>query len=173
MRSLSPVLASLANVFRIPMTRPAIASTTALLQGTSQQTSSFSTTPSLAKRKNAGYKPDKRVTLIRYFLYHPLTPRPLRFSRNRYLRHWTIHRAWNLYQNQLRTEHEMELQRQQQAMSAACEELRTGCGERGARLFRLAMNKKGVFTDLFPIEYGRLQTDSPPKDGWNHEWKKI
>jgi large subunit ribosomal protein L40 len=113
------------------------------------------------------------IALIRYFLYHPLTPRPLRFSRTRYLRHWTIHRAWNLYQASQRRAHELELQRQYQAMAAACEELRTGCGERGARLFRVSMNKSGVFTDLFPIEYARLQTDSPSREGWNYEWKKL
>ncbi|KAH8695346.1 hypothetical protein BGW36DRAFT_382516 [Talaromyces proteolyticus] len=172
MRPHSSVLASLASVFRIPMTRPTITSTTSALAEASQQHSSFSTTPSLAKRKSA-YRPDKRVTLIRYFLNHPLTPRPLRFSRNRYLRHWTIHRAWNLFQSQTRTAHEHELQRQQQAMSAACEELRTGCGEQGSKLFRVSMNKRGVFTDLFPLEYSRLQTESPPRDGWNHDWKKF
>ncbi|KUL92056.1 hypothetical protein ZTR_01078 [Talaromyces verruculosus] len=177
MRPHSPILASLANIFRIPITRPQVTPSTSTILQTlsarnSQQTSSFSTTPSLAKRKSA-YKPDKRITLIRYFLYHPLTPRPLRFSRNRYLRHWTIHRAWQLYQSKLRTQQETELYRQQQAMSAACEELRTNCGERGAKLFRVSMNKRGVFTDLFPIEYARLQTDSPGREGWNHGWKRM
>ena len=109
--------------------------------------------------------------LIRYFLHHPLTPRPLRFSRTRFLRHWTIHRAWQLFQAKQRRHKELELERQYQAMQSACEELRTGAGD-GGRLFRKAMNKKGVFTDLFPIEYGRLQTDYPPAEGWNHEWKR-
>ncbi|OJJ39166.1 hypothetical protein ASPWEDRAFT_36893 [Aspergillus wentii DTO 134E9] len=110
--------------------------------------------------------------LIRYFLWHPLTPRPLRFSRTRYLRHWTIHRAWQLHQAQQRRAHQLELQRQYQAMSAACEELRTAAGD-GGRLFRKSMNKKGVYTDLVPIEYGRLQTEGPSKEGWNHEWKRM
>lgn len=57
-------------------------------------------------------------------------------------------------------------------MSAACEELRVGAGD-GGKLFRLSMNKRGVFTDLFPIEYGRLQTEGPAKDGWNHDWKRV
>jgi large subunit ribosomal protein L40 len=78
-----------------------------------------------------------------------------------------------LFQNKQRTAHETELHRQQQAMSAACEELRTGCGERGSKLFRVSMNKKGVFTELFPIEYARLQTESPSRDGWNHGWKRM
>lgn len=56
-------------------------------------------------------------------------------------------------------------------MQAACEELRTGAGD-GGKLFRVAMNKKGIFTDLIPIEYGRMQTDYPPAEGWNHDWKR-
>ncbi|OJJ51495.1 hypothetical protein ASPZODRAFT_55674 [Penicilliopsis zonata CBS 506.65] len=159
---LSPVLASLASVFRIPL-RP----TQSLGQPLPR---SFSSTPSMAKKQAA--PKDKKITMIRYFLWHPLTPRPLRFSRNRYLRHWTIHRAWQLYTSQQRRKGELELQRQWQAMSAACEELRTGAGD-GGRLFRLSMNKKGVFRDMFPIEYGRLQTETPSKEGWNHAWKRI
>lgn len=112
------------------------------------------------------------LALIRYFLHHPLTPRPLRFSRNRYLRHWTIHRAWNLYQAQLRQARHLELQRQFQAMQAACEELRTGAGD-GGRLFRISMGKHGVFSDMFPIEYARLQTEGPSKYGWNYDWRRV
>ncbi|KAJ5808221.1 hypothetical protein N7474_009490 [Penicillium riverlandense] len=182
MRSLSPALASLANVFRIPMAltpaRPGVsrvchetlsrqsAPTTAAVQ-----TAPFSSTSTLAKRKGNGPQVDKRITLIRYFLYHPLTPRPLRFSRNRFLRHWTIHRAWQLFQAQQRKKQELELQRQYQSMQAACEELRTGAGD-GGKLFRVSMNKKGVFTDLFPIEYARFQTESPAAEGWNYDWKR-
>jgi large subunit ribosomal protein L40 len=116
--------------------------------------------------------PPHPLALIRYFLHHPLTPRPLRFSRNRYLRHWTIHRAWNLYQAQLRQARHLELQRQFQAMQAACEELRTGAGD-GGRLFRISMSKQGVFSDMFPIEYARLQTEGPSKDGWNYDWRRV
>ena len=54
-------------------------------------------------------------------------------------------------------------------MNAACEELRTGAGD-GGRLFRKSMNKRGVFRDMFPIEYGRLQTETPAQEGWNHGW---
>ncbi|PLB52990.1 hypothetical protein P170DRAFT_379323 [Aspergillus steynii IBT 23096] len=184
MRPLSPVLASLANVFRIPISqtpaRPAIARIghdslvnkpiTSAVQPMAAR--SFSTTNALLKRGKGPGGGDKRVTLIRYFLWHPLTPRPLRFSRTRYLRHWTIHRAWQLYQGQQRRAHQLELQRQYQAMGAACEELRTGAGD-GGRLFRKSMIKTGVFRDMFPIEYGRLQTEAPSKEGWNHEWKRM
>ncbi|PYH90584.1 hypothetical protein BO71DRAFT_334143 [Aspergillus ellipticus CBS 707.79] len=182
MRPLSPVLASLANVFRIPIsqtpTRPAITRiTNEALKSSSPTTAAaissartFSTTNALLKRKEAN-KGNQKITLIRYFLYHPLTPRPLRFSRTRYLRHWTIHRAWNLYQANQRRKNELELQRQWQAMQSACEELRVGAGD-GGKLFRKSMIKTGVFKDLFPIEYGRLQTEGPSAEGWNHEWKR-
>ena len=39
------------------------------------------------------------------------------------------------------------------------------------RLFRTAMMKTGVW-DTMPIEYARLQTESPPRDGWNHAWTR-
>ncbi|KAJ5386365.1 hypothetical protein N7509_008906 [Penicillium cosmopolitanum] len=180
MRSLSPALASLANVFRIPMSLNPVRPTVSRMchetlarrpspqpspiAAAVQQSAPFSSTSALAKRKG-GNTVDKRITLIRYFLYHPLTPRPLRFSRNRYLRHWTIHRAWQLFQAKQRRQQELELERQYQAMQSACEELRTSAGD-GGRLFRKSMNKKGIFTDMFPIEYGRMQTDYPrPKVG--------
>ncbi|EAW09612.1 mitochondrial 54S ribosomal protein mL40 [Aspergillus clavatus NRRL 1] len=190
MRPLSPVLASLANVFRIPLSqipsRPALSrlspetlTSRPVLSALQHSPAAapaasrpFSTTSALLKRKGNAPRGDRRITLIRYFLWHPLTPRPLRFSRTRYLRHWTIHRAWQLYQAQQRREKQLELQRQWQAMNAACEELRTGAGD-GGKLFRISMNKRGVFRDLFPIEYGRMQTESPSKEGWNHEWKRV
>ena len=52
-----------------------------------------------------------RLTLIRYHMQHPKTPRPLRFSRMRALRHWTIHRAWMLFRRQKMEQEELELQR--------------------------------------------------------------
>ncbi|KAE8353324.1 hypothetical protein BDV28DRAFT_133393 [Aspergillus coremiiformis] len=174
MRSLSPILASLANALKIPLssapTRPSITQLSNELLKKPART--FTTTNPLLKRKTNAPRGDRRVTLIRYFLWHPLTPRPLRFSRTRFLRHWTIHRAWQLHQAQQRNARELELQRQWQAMNAACEELRTGAGD-GGKLFRKSMNKRAVFTDLFPIEYGRLQTEGPSQEGWNHEWKRM
>ncbi|EEP82500.1 conserved hypothetical protein [Uncinocarpus reesii 1704] len=175
-QQLSPVLASLANVFKIPL-RPSTLNQTCgeiLAQNSSRSTTpstrSFTSSAALAKR-GAKTKPDKKVTLIRYFLNHPLTPRPLRFSRDRYLRHWTIHRAWNLYQAKRRAARDLELERMHASMRAACEELRTGAGD-GGRLFRVAMIKKGVFTDGVPIEVGRLQTETPSREGWNYAWKR-
>ncbi|KIX03302.1 uncharacterized protein Z518_06854 [Rhinocladiella mackenziei CBS 650.93] len=158
----SSIRTALANVFQIPLrlsplrnALPAISSAT-----TKTSSSHFSTSPILAKKKKGG-KPEKRITLIRYFLHHPttLTPRPLRFSRNRYLRHWTIHRAWNLYQAKLKQARQLELERQYNAMNAANEELRIGVGD-GGRLFRKAQMKTGIWSipergGGVPIEYAR------------------
>jgi len=45
-------------------------------------------------------------------------------------------------------------------------------GKEMGRLYRIAMQKKGVW-DGVPIEYARLQTESPGRDGgWNHEWTR-
>lgn len=63
------------------------------------------------KNKHKRPKKDARITMIRYHLQHPKTPRPLRFSRMRSLRHWTIHRAWMLFRRQKMAEEELELQR--------------------------------------------------------------
>lgn len=54
---------------------------------------------------------DQRIALIRYHMQHPLTPRPLRLSRMRALRHWTIHRAWMLARRKKLEAEELELQR--------------------------------------------------------------
>lgn len=97
-------------------------------------------------------------------------------ARLRYLRHWTIHRAWQLFR---RKQHEAigkERSRMHAGMYNACEELRktVGPGSRGeGYLYRVAMEKKGVYgLEGVPIEYARFQTDSPAKEAWNHEWKR-
>jgi large subunit ribosomal protein L40 len=36
-------------------------------------------------------------------------------------------------------------------------------------LYRSAMLKRGVWGSV-PVEYGRVQTDFPPREGWNHAW---
>ncbi|KAI9872558.1 MAG: hypothetical protein M1830_001483, partial [Pleopsidium flavum] len=158
-----------------------------------QHIAPFSSTAPMAK-KNTQKKGDKRISthppspyalypsilnplhpsltpaspntaLIRYHLQHPLTPRPLRLSRLRSLRHWTIHRAYLLHRRQLLTSQERELERQYNSMRDACEELRTGCGD-GGRLFRVAMSKKGVWAGV-PVEYARCQTEGPGREGWD------
>lgn len=158
------------------------------------QASSFSTSLILQKRKKGQPKKDMRISefapmlshqkrcakpdiqtfaaLIRYFLSHPKTPRPLRFSRLRYLRHWTIHRAWQLFKAKQRKAQELDLERQYNSMRAACEALRK-LGDDGmvggtneGRLFRNAMMKVSS-TQGVPIEYARSQTEWPSREGWN------
>ncbi|KAI9644754.1 hypothetical protein NHQ30_006781 [Ciborinia camelliae] len=151
---------------------------TALPSTTSNSTTplrTFTSTPSLHK-KSANSKIDSRVTLIRYHLQHPKTPRPLRFSRTRALRHWTIHRAWMILRRKKKIEEEEELYRLHQSMHKAMEDLRLleGAGQKEAgRLYRVAMEKKGIFgKEGIPIEYARAQTDTPAKEPWNHGWTR-
>ncbi|RYO13595.1 hypothetical protein AA0113_g12819 [Alternaria arborescens] len=42
-------------------------------------------------------------------------------------------------------------------------------GREVGRLYRSAMLKRGVWGSV-PVEYGRVQTDFPPREGWNHAW---
>ncbi|ATZ55013.1 hypothetical protein BCIN_11g03210 [Botrytis cinerea B05.10] len=95
-RLLTPLLQSFRSTF------PSTTSTAPLR--------TFTSTPTMHK-KNPNSKTDPRVTLIRYHLQHPKTPRPLRFSRTRALRHWTIHRAWMILRRKQRIEEESELYR--------------------------------------------------------------
>ena len=123
--------------------------------------------------------------MIRYCLKHPKTPRPLRFSRDRALRHWTIHRAAQLLLHKTRRERERALEKQYNAMRDAMEELRLGCGD-GGRLYRQAVTKQGVYGGSkmeqemaivgnggIPLEYARAQTEGPPVGGFNEDWKRT
>jgi large subunit ribosomal protein L40 len=44
-------------------------------------------------------------------------------------------------------------------------------GNQMGKLYRIAMKKNDIW-DGVPIEYGRIQTETPPKDGWNHGWTR-
>ncbi|KAG4419643.1 hypothetical protein IFR04_007240 [Cadophora malorum] len=137
----------------------------------------FSTTPSqLARKDDKKNKTDPRITLIRYHMQHPETPRPLKLSRMRALRHWTIHRAWMIMRRNKREREERELMRMYQSIHSACEELRTmdpPQAKDAGRLYRIAMEKKGIFgKGGVPIEYARFQTDTPGKEAWNHGWTR-
>jgi len=95
----------------------------------------------------------------------------------RALRHWTIHRAWMLFRRKkLQAEHD-ELYRMYQSMHSACEELRTMDTKEGkdaGRLYRIAMEKKGIFGHGgVPIEYARWQVDTPGREPWNHDWTRT
>ena len=88
----------------------------------------------------------------------------------------------------------MELERQYTSMREACEHLRLmdgngmtikdggeGPGSEGSpagatgknvgRLYRIAMRKDNIWQGV-PIEYARIQTEGPPRDGWNQDWKR-
>ncbi|EGS21275.1 mitochondrial 54S ribosomal protein mL40 [Thermochaetoides thermophila DSM 1495] len=132
------------------------------------------------KKKGRGeqQRDPKIINMLKHFAV--LSPRrippPLRMGRNRYLRHWTIHRAWMLWLRKQREERERNWMRQWQSMYAACEELRLTSGP-GTReegyLYRVAMEKKGVYgLNPIPIEYARPQVETPPKQAWNHDWKR-
>ncbi|KIX99855.1 uncharacterized protein Z520_04491 [Fonsecaea multimorphosa CBS 102226] len=153
----SSIRAALAHAFQItvrpsslrrgiPTSLSSSTNHTAPNPGSPSSRLSFSTSTAQYAKKKGGGRPDRRITLIRFFLHHPttLTPRPLRFSRNRYLRHWTIARAWNLYRHNLKKSRELELERQYNAMRDANEELRVGAGD-GGRLFRKAQMKTGIW----------------------------
>lgn len=76
----------------------------------------------------------------------------------------------------MRTANEPVFCRMYQSMHAACEELRLldppGTKDAG-RLYRIAMEKKGIFgKDGVPIEYARYQTDTPATEAWNHAWTR-
>ncbi|KAK6586098.1 hypothetical protein PZA11_001155 [Diplocarpon coronariae] len=140
------------------------------------QTRAFSSTPARLKKDDKKSKIDPRITLIRYHMQHPQTPRPLRLSRMRSLRHWTIHRAWMLVRRKKAEAEEKELGRMYQSIHSACEELRKigvpGTKDVG-RLYRIAMEKKGIFKQGgVPIEYARYQTDTPGREVWNHSWTR-
>jgi large subunit ribosomal protein L40 len=56
------------------------------------------------------------------------------------------------------------------------EELRTmdspGMKDAG-RLYRVACEKKGIFAKGgVPIEYARLQTETPGREAWDHSWTR-
>jgi large subunit ribosomal protein L40 len=88
----------------------------------------------------------------------------------RALRHWTIHRAWQLFRRKKLGAEELELQRMYQSMHETMEVLRT---MDAGRLYRVALEKKGIFgKGGLPVEYARLQTDTPGKEAWDHSWTR-
>lgn len=129
------------------------------------------------RRKNQAPKSEfyARVKILKQNMFAPAPP-PLRMARLRYLRHWTIHRAWLLFRRQQRETGEKERARMQAGMYNACEELRNtaGPGDKDeGYLYRVAMERKGVWgKHAIPIEYARYQTDYAGAKPWNHEWTR-
>ncbi|KAI0160944.1 hypothetical protein GGR52DRAFT_153372 [Hypoxylon sp. FL1284] len=127
------------------------------------------------RKKGKGQGPDARIKNLKSSMPRAV-PAPLRFARNRALRHWTIHRAWLLFQRKEREREEHELERMYQSMHNACEELRktSGPGTRNeGYLYRAAMEKKGLYGhNSIPIEYSRWQTETPAREPWDHDWTR-
>ena len=113
----------------------------------------------------------KRIKTLKQNMFSPAPP-PLRMARLRYLRHWTIHRAWQIFRRQQRELIEKERHRMHAGMYNACEELRktVGPGERDeGYLYRVAMEKKGVYgVDAVPIECEI--SDREPCEGSVEPW---
>lgn len=95
-----------------------------------------------------------------------------------------------LHRANLKRTRERELERQYNSMREACEALRLtdaygltteerakldapmeGGGKDTGRLYRIAMSKEGVWKGV-PIEYARLQTETPPREGYNVGWTR-
>lgn len=166
-------------------------------------------TSSLKPDKNKQQKIDPRITLVRYHMKHPLMPRPLRLSRDRALRHWTIARAWYIWQKKKRIQADLDLQRlfmsdlhllkinfalipsrnrmlanhnlhrKYQSIQLAMEILRNlddgtaGNSKEGSRLYRVALEKKETYSrGSIPIEYARIQVETPGNVPWDHDWKR-
>jgi len=126
------------------------------------------------KAKGEQQRDSKIEALLQGLKISAEMPRPLIMSRVRFLRHWTIHRAWMLFRRKQREERERTLMQQHQSMHNACEELRKTAGP-GLRdtgyLYRVALEKKGVWgTHGIPIEYARPQTETPAREAWNYGW---
>ncbi|KAI3392795.1 hypothetical protein diail_5186 [Diaporthe ilicicola] len=130
------------------------------------------------RRAQMAAKLDPKVAALMKFIYAgSQLPPPLRMARNRWLRHWTIHRAWQLLQRKEEQAREREMMRMQQSMEHACEVLRN-MGGPGTRpegwLYRKAMEKFGVWgKGAVPIEYARPLVETPAEKAWNHEWKRA
>ncbi|TVY54657.1 hypothetical protein LCER1_G005804 [Lachnellula cervina] len=178
--SLTRLLTPILSTFRSSMQIHTLKATTSAII----PSRAFSSTPNAQAGGHPSPRPgwknknvkDPRIKLIRYHMQHPKTPRPLKLSRMRALRHWTIHRAWMLAQRKRVEGEERELMRMYQSMHAACEELRLldppGTKDAG-RLYRIAMEKKGIFGHGgVPIEYARAQTETPGREPWNHSWTR-
>jgi large subunit ribosomal protein L40 len=159
-----------------------MSTTSALAKGPAKGAQAKSSKPSKTpkqggRKKNQVVRSDayERVKILKQNMFSAAPP-PLRMARLRWLRHWTIHRAWQLFRRQQREATLKERYRMHAGMYNACEELRktVGPGNRSeGYLYRVAMEKKGVWgTNAIPIEYARLQTDFPAKQAWNHDWKR-
>jgi large subunit ribosomal protein L40 len=174
--ALTPSISSIQarNGVQLPAAATALTSlrtmhTTVALKAKAQKHSSAN-----RKKKKERVAPDQRIINLKLSMPRKV-PAPLRFGRNRALRHWTIHRAWLLFQRKERERRERELNRMYASMHNACEELRKTSGP-GTRdegfLYRVALEKKGIYNHGgIPMDYARAQTETPARVAWDHDWK--
>lgn len=190
-RPTAPSLALATRTTALLPQRAALSSTPTLLnvkrkkKGPKQQVLTKQSRAALAarneakrKKAQANAKLEPKVAAIMQFLYAPTHVKaPLRMARNRQVRHWTIHRAWQLLLRRKEEQLHRELTGCQQSMSSACEVLRTleGPGSRPEGwLYRKAMEKEGLWRmQAVPIEYARPLVETPGDKPWNHEWKRV
>lgn len=79
--------------------------------------------------------------------------------------HDTIHRAWQLHLRKQRIERDLDLERRYNRMRDACADL----AEHDPKLFKLAMQRDPAAS--FPLN-ARALTETPPTNGWDHDWKR-
>lgn len=170
--------ASMSNATTTAATRNFSTTSTALARKapTAVKKTPSKTTTVPKRLRNSGKSENyHRIAILKQNLFSPAPP-PLRMARQRWLRHWTIHRAWMMFRRNQNDAIARERQRMHSAMYNACEELRKTKGPGGkdeGYLYRVAMEKKGVWAlDTVPIEYARFQTDSPAHKPWDHDWKR-
>ncbi|KAI5998019.1 hypothetical protein EDD15DRAFT_2386797 [Pisolithus albus] len=118
--------------------------------------------------------------VIRRMLYPPnVRNRPSPTGSWRPDRTETIERAWKLYQRHLRKKRDAELERKFECMRKAVAELE----DIDPTLFReanktedpRARKRRAIESrvrGLFPREL-KVPTDTPSKDGWQHEWRPF
>jgi len=103
--------------------------------------------------------------------------------------HETIERAWRLHERHVRKARQAELERKYQCMWKAMEVLREidpslyaeankqeDPRARSEAVAKLKGSDRKVaesrIRGLFPREL-RIPTDTPPRDGWNYDWKPL
>ncbi|CAM1507466.1 Fc.00g071070.m01.CDS01 [Cosmosporella sp. VM-42] len=176
-RGLTPSVPTIGITTRLFSTASALLARQAPKKAQKATTSKSNAGKTTPRRKHQASKSENfyRIRILKQNMFSPAPP-PLRMARLRYLRHWTIHRAWQLFRRNQRADIQRERHRMYSGMYNACEELRKTVGP-GSRnegyLYRVAMEKKGVWgTEGVPIEYARFQTEYPAKEAWNHAWKR-
>lgn len=92
-------------------------------------------------------------------------PKLIRLCPEDLIKHKTITNAWKIFQRKQQEKEEEVLAKQYNSIRNAMEELKQVSPE----LFEAAQKKERKF---FPLEY-RIPVDYPPRNVWNHHFKKA